>query len=459
MINLLPSRLRPLLAILALFAADAAWADEVADVWNTPEFQRRFADALLVESAVVPPVEQDERETLVEVQRLLGQRKYDEAESILKREIDAKSSAWFDFLLGGAYFNQERFEDAVSEYTAATGKFPSFQQAWSMLGASQLGAGRPVEAVGSLARAYELGAKDFRTLGLIAKAHLETENWLAAEFALRNLIMLDPAQPEWQAKLAQTYFKQGRYAETASMFGSLINRYPDEPRFWKFQADAFVRMGEPMRAAENYEILVGLGLGDADAFEVLANIYANEGLADVAVDYYIQAFEASDAPDPTFAFRAAENFVRRGMIDDVSRLLEHVRTEMDEDLDTPQRTKLRRLSARIAVARGEGEEQARILEEIVSIDPTDGEALVLLGRYHAGKGDYPAAIAWLERAALNPEVEAEAKLRHAETLVRQGKYAPAIPLLRAYLQQESNPAVQLFFDQVSARARAAGKGG
>ncbi|MDA0295586.1 MAG: hypothetical protein O3A31_06360, partial [Planctomycetota bacterium] len=63
------------------------------------------------------------------------------------------------------------------------------------------------------------------------------------------------------------------------------------------------------------------------------------------------------------------------------------------------------------------------------------------------------------RAALNPDVEAEAKLRHAETLVRQGKYAPAIPLLRAYLQQESNPAVQLFFDQVSARARAAGKGG
>ncbi len=107
-----------------------------------------------------------------------------------------------------------------------------------------------------------------------------------------------------------------------------------------------------------------------------------------------------------------------------------------------------KLRARIAVARGAGEDEARILEQTVALDPLDGEALILLGQYHARNGKPDMAIPQYERAAGVPAFEADAKIRHAQLLVGQGRYAEALPLLRRAQQVKPRENVQQFLDQV-----------
>jgi Flp pilus assembly protein TadD len=99
-------------------------------------------------------------------------------------------------------------------------------------------------------------------------------------------------------------------------------------------------------------------------------------------------------------------------------------------MDDADRKALLKLRARLAVAQGAGAEEAAILEEIVRLDPLDGEALLLLGQYHHRNGDAEQAIFLFERAAQLEGHEADARVRHAQVLVSTGRYAEALPLLR-----------------------------
>ena len=85
-----------------------------------------------------------------------------------------------------------------------------------------------------------------------------------------------------------------------------------------------------------------------------------------------------------------------------------------------------RLSARIALAEGDGDLEARILKQIVDLDPLDGDALLLLGR-HAVRTSNDAAIFYFERAMAIDASVADANLGLGKLLSAQGKYAEALP--------------------------------
>ena len=132
----------------------------------------------------------------------------------------------------------------------------------------------------------------------------------------------------------------------------------------------------------------------------------------------------------------------------VAMLLAEVERVFAGELTDDERKDMLKMKARMAVARGSGEEEAQILNEIVTLDPMDGEALILLGQYHARNGKPDLAILQYERAAGVPAFEADAKIRHAQLLVGQARYAEALPLLRRAQQVKPRDNVQQFLDQV-----------
>ncbi len=94
-----------------------------------------------------------------------------------------------------------------------------------------------------------------------------------------------------------------------------------------------------------------------------------------------------------------------------------------------------------------------MLEEIVGLDPLDGEALILLGQHSNRNGDTERAVFYYERAANIEKYEADARVRHAQLLVGMGKYDEALPLLRKAQQLKPRDDVLKYMEQVERIAK------
>jgi len=423
-------------------------------LWNDPAFRRRFAESYAAETEIEPRVADAEREPMQEVLDLLASNKQDQAANLLAKHRTASSSAVFDFTLANIRFQQEDFPRALAAYRAAVDKHPKFRRAWRNLGLIHVRQGEFAEAVPALTRVIELGGGDATTYGLLGFAYSKLGNDLSAESAYRMAVLLDPATMDWKMGLARSFFEQERFADAVALFESLIAAQPDRADLWLLQANAYVGLSQPLRAAENYELVDRLGGSTADSLNMLGDIYVNEELYDLAVDSYVRAMEKRPDGGADRAIRAAKALTARGALAETRRLAEAIERVQGDRLQAGERKDLLKLRARVAVAEGAGEEEARVLEEIVALDPLDGEALILLGQHQSRAGDAEQAIFYYERAASLEAFEADAKVRHAQLLVGQGRYAEALPLLRRAQTLKPRDNIQEYLEQVERVAQA-----
>lgn len=476
MINrMLPASASSLLAmaIVVAFHATATFADdapavrlepdalpatrpEALSLWKDPVFQRRFVESYLAETEIEPRLTEPERERMQEILALLGSDDMDGAAKLLEQEIarDPAASAVLDFTLANIRFQREDLPRAATSYSAAVQKFPKFRRAWKNLALVHVRLGEFDKAQPALIRVIELGGGDATTYGMLGFAHASAENHLAAETAYRNAILLDPKTSDWQMGLARSLFRQQRYAEAATLCEGLSEKDPDRADLWLLQANARIGMNQPLEAARIYEILDSMGKATPESLFMLCDIYINEDLASPAAKACVRALEMKPAEGAARALRAARALVARDATAETRDLVEAIRRVAGDSLDAEQKKELLRLRARLAVAEGAGDEEARVLEEIVALDPLDGEALILLGQHAQRNGDREKAIFQFERAAALEKHEADAKLRHAQLLVGEGKYEEALPLLRRAQTLQPRDSVQEFLEQVERVARA-----
>jgi Flp pilus assembly protein TadD len=156
--------------------------------------------------------------------------------------------------------------------------------------------------------------------------------------------------------------------------------------------------------------------------------------------------------------RAAELLSSRGALPQAKLVATKIREVLGAKLVEADQRKLLKLEARLSMADGGGtSETAAVLEEIVKIDPLDGEALMLLGQHYARAGgadsDPEKAIFYYERAASLEAFEATAKLRHAQVLVGMGRYADALPLIRRAQEIKPREDIARYLEQVERISR------
>lgn len=429
-------------------------------LWNNPAFQKRFMGIYGVNSEIEPRVTVVEKELLEKVMALMKRDKAGivQARLMLAKAIGPTTSATLDFTLASIYSQQGYMTAAIRSYAKAIDKFPDFQRAHKSLGIARARAGNYEGAIKPLTRAIELGSNDGTTYGLLAYAYLMTEQCSAADGAYRLAMMLQPEVVDWKLGLARCLFKETKYDEAATLCGELIRRDPGRSDYWLLQANAYLGQKQPMRAAMDYEYLNQRGMLTPELLNSLGDIYVNEGLLDVAADVYIEALErAPQGGDPKRGLRNGEVLAARGAAADATRLLARIKVVFGDRLGLEERKRLLKLEARLAAASGEaGETQIALLNEIVSLDPLDGDALILLGQYFAAAKNVEKACFFFERAAGIEKVEAEARLRHAQLLVRNGRYADALPLLKRSQELRPRDDVARYIEQVERAAKSRG---
>lgn len=422
-------------------------------IWNDPAFRRSFAESYRAETDIEPTLDREEIRVMRDVLDLIDDAKLEEARARLTRALRADSSAALDLNLGNIHFQLDEYDEAVEAYVVATGKFPKFRRAWRALAVAHMQRGDFEAAIRPLGRVIELGGSDALTYGLLGFANASVGRSLNAETAYRMAMLLDPDTLDWKEGFARSLFRQNRFGEAVAFMDGLITEFPEETRYWLLQASAFIGMGKPLEAAGNYEFVDALGAADLDTLNILADIYVNEGFFDAAVSTYIRAMEKDSSAPPERALAGARVLVARSALDESRRLADAIEMVYGDRLADDVRTELLRLRSRVALAEGATDEQVRILEEIVDVNPLDGDAIVQLGLYHERQGEPERAILYYERAKAITGYEAMANLHHGQLLVRQRKFAEALPLLRKSQQAEPNDAKQDFIRQVEDFAR------
>lgn len=418
-----------------------------SDYWRSAEFRRRFNESFISEADVEPGYNLIERDVMQQFYELMSTDRSDEALALLQTHRGPAASAALDMNVANLFFSQEKLEEAAAAYEVAVGKHPKFRRAWSNLGLTYFRRNDYPNAIRSLTRAVENGAASALNFGLLGFCYLSSDNSLSAESAYRMAILLDPGTEDWKLGLVRCFFKQRRFADVIALCGEMLAAKPDRADLWQHQANAYIGLNEPLRAAENFEVIDRLGKLDASNLNNLADIYVGQELFDLGVRSYLRAIATDAAVGPARAVRAARVLLSRGAQDEAAELVQGIEAAFPQ-LEAEPRKELLRLRARMAVARGASDDEARILEEIVELDPLDGDALILLGQHAARGGDVDKAVLYYERAAGIEAFEADAKVRHAQLLVGKGRYSEALVLLRRAQVVKPRENIQKYLEDV-----------
>jgi tetratricopeptide (TPR) repeat protein len=464
------------LLLLAPASAAAPTRDGEAslELWDDPAFQKAFTYSFAPNSELEPEVSPAEQETLNEILPLMQGGRSEKAIAALEAvlnppapdqgkkkkkkkaepELEAEEpSAVFDFILANIYFQDDRLEEAADWYESAIEKFRSYRRAHKNLGFVYVRLGRFEKAITALSEVVRLGGADGTVFGLLGFSYSNTGQYLSAESAYRNARLLQPEILDWKLGLALSVFKQRRYAEAVTLTQALLDEYPNNTDYWMLQANAYIGLDEPLKAAENFEILSRMGKDTAATQETLGSIYVNEGLYELAARAYGRAVELGEGQSPERPLRWVEFLSQRGALEEARTLLARVKARHDSGLDAADRTRLLKVEARLAMAEGGSAEAVGVLEEIVALDPLDGDALIMLGQHYAGADEPDRAIFFLERAESLEDFEAEARVRHAQVLVSQARYREAVPLLKRAQELEPRDDVARYLEQVERVAR------
>lgn len=364
-------------------------------------------------------------------------------------------SAMFDYIAGNVHFQRGRLDEAAACYSKALEKFPTYLRAHKNLGIVQARGGQYQSTIESLTQAVELGENSALVYGLLGYAYSGVAQNLSAESAFRLAILLEPTNADWKRGLIRALFGQERYAEAVTLCNQIIAENPERPVLWRLQASAYLGMNQPLEAANNYEFLRVHGHATATDLKALGDIYLRNEMTAAAVEAYADALKAEGELSPASLIINARILAQQGAPDDARQLLKAIAATTDGQLSEKDSVEVLRLRARLAMEEGATDRQAKFLEEILETNPTDGQALIEMGRYYANRNKPDMAIFYYERAQGIDEWEAMAKIRHAQLLVQEAKYKEAIPLLESALKIKYRDQVSDYLAQVKAAAKSA----
>ena len=449
-------------APVAAVALAAAWCgafqpaltEDLQELWTDPEFQRQFLGTYGSVSELEPKLTQIERTQMESVMTLMA-TDIEAAARSLEAMATPAASGVFDFTLGNVHFQKERLDEAAAAYRKAVAKFPSFRRAHKNLGMVLVRTGRTDEAIKPLSRVIELGGGDGLTYGLLGACYAAAGQYSPAESAYRNAVLLQGEVIDWKLGLAQVFLKEKKYGDALTVADDLLRLHPDRAELWLLQANAHLGLNEPLEAAESYEILHRMGKATPQTLYTLGDLYVNQALYDVALGSYRQAIELKPDQPLDRPLRSVEILAQRSAFAQAAELAQAVKATFGDRLDETQRKTILRLEARIALASGGDAGQAiDVLEEIVTLDPLDGDALMLLAQHYGKSGDPDRALFYYERAQGIEAFEADARVRAAQILVGQSKFKEAVPQLKRAQELKPRDEVAKYLEQVERLARA-----
>ncbi|MCZ6672176.1 MAG: tetratricopeptide repeat protein [Verrucomicrobia bacterium] len=424
--------------------------------WKKPGYFDGYYKDLTFVGSKRPTVKSEEQEVLMQFIREL-EISEERGLQYLKSMITPQSSSALDFNLGVQYYKADDIKNAQRYFQNAVRKWPTFQAAYKLLGYCCLQGEDWTNAAAAFSRATALGEDDAKTYGLLGMIYLNQEKILESESAYKKAIIADPGTLDWYKGLAQTLVNQGKHLELVSLFEEMIDQAPDaeaERDFLLMQSNSFIALNQNLNAAANYEIVRRMGLGNADSMGRLGDIYLNENQVELATEAYVESIELDPEQSQDIPVNSATIMVSRGFWKNGQVLIDVIRKVFAKGILPENHLTLLRLEAQVAL--GEQMDSAIVigfLEEILELEPEDGQTLLLLAKFAASREDIEESRKYYEQVIELEEYEYEGLIQYAQMLGRRRLYCDAVPLLRDALDVEYTTQVEVYLDNVERACR------
>jgi len=430
--------------------------NELAPVWNDPEFTKQLIGSYGFASDVEPRLKPEEqaiyRDKIVPLLREDQKKAAAELTVLVKPE----ASAVFDFTLGNIAFQSEDMTNAVKHFEAAIAKFPDYRRAHKNLGFAYVRDGKYAAAIKPLARTISLGGADGKVFGLMGFAYMNLGKNVSAEAAYRQALVFEPENVDFKLALVKCSIATANYDYALAMIDELIKEYPERDNLWSLQANIHIQREQPAKAALSLEMLRRSGKADPKTLYLLGDLYMAQESRDLALGAYAEAIDKDGGANPAKALRAAQILVSRGAWAEAGQMFAKIH-QAATALTGADELKLLKLESKAAMANGAGDKAITTLEQIVEKDPLDGEALLLAGDYYSKNGQKEKAEFRYQTAAGISGFEAEAFVKHAQLLVQSQKYAQATELLKKAQKVKPRDNVQRYLEKVEQLARNSAK--
>ncbi len=436
-------------------SAQSDVANPASNQWDNPTFIKEFLGDYGFLAGYEPKISEEEKEAL---RGLIDLIKASPKVAIqqLEPQITADTSAAFDFILANLYFQEGNLAKAEQFYLTATKKHPDFRRAYKNLGLVLVQAGKFKEAIPVISKAMDLGEVDGRSYGLLGYAYLTEERYYAADAAYRQAILMQPEVNDWKVGLARCLLETERFDVAIALFDTLLKDQPDNTDFWLLQSNAYIGAGKPLIAAKNLEIVRRMGNADLSTLTLLGDIYMNNESPTLALNAYLAAADIAEAGDGKALIRAAEILTRTGNYDESKAMITKTRETLGDSLSQEQDLDLLTLTAKIARSEGDTDAAIATLTKIVEQDVLNGEAMIELANNYADKDMLPEATTRYDEAKKIEAFERDALVAHAQTLVRNGNYVDAVPMIRKALKLKHDNNLQDYLTRVERAAKSQG---
>lgn len=396
---------------------------------NSPEFRARFLGSFGINAAIEPEINRSDMPLYESVAPFLQQNPEKAIQLVLKG-IDSESNAAFDFLVGSLYYSEQNYVESERYLEQAIEKFPDFRRAHRNLSLVYVQQAAFSKAIPHLLTVIRLGGGDGQSYSMLGYCYLSQEKYVSALSAYRMARMFISDSADVRRGEAQCLLMMDQLDSAIALFGELVSEFPEETDYWLFQANSYLAKQQFTEAIANLEIAHSIEPGTWETHKLLAELYIDQGMTKLALLNYESALAANPNIPADNALDPLRQLIQRSLYSEAFKYLQMLDTELQSVFSQQLEVEKKVLTAQLEIHAGDSEKGLQQLEEILEIDPLNGDALLTVADYQVSRSAFPEAEFYYERASSINEFQVDSLIGLARIAVQQDRFMKALGYLR-----------------------------
>jgi tetratricopeptide (TPR) repeat protein len=342
-------------------------------------------------------------------------------------------SASMLYVIGHSYFSLGRYLPAETAFKLALVGMPNHIRAQESLAMLYLRTERYDDARVHLKLALQRGRNTAHVFSALGYLELKTRRYGAAASAFQRTLVLEPDSRTALRGLLHALSETREHQKARALVEQLLGEEPDDAALWLYRAQMALQANDSAMAIASLETALRLGDDSARNREVCVELHLESGNIARAAELLRRS------PARGLAFARVDRVLGWLANENEWDYFRTLAASIDRSaLGGPEQSRLLTRRASLALRDNNRLAATTALQEAVTLDPSNPDALMMLGRLHQAEGDYGRADLMFRQASAYEPVRDNALIARADVAIDEEDFDSALTILRNVVT--SNPA-------------------